>query len=125
MARVRHWLSENALAASGGTLMGAAFVLLIPRWSWPVLAASTFFLGLGYAALHTTLQLRGTEISSTARGKAFSLFVFSLFAGNATGTAAFGRLVDAGRYELAFAISAAGLVAVGLGTALAGRSPKR
>jgi len=125
MARVRRWLSENALAASGGGLMGAAFVLLIPRWSWPVLAASTFLLGLGYVALHTTLQLRGTEISSTARGKAFSLFVFSLFAGNATGTAAFGRLVDAGRYELAFAISAVGLVAVGLGTAIAGRYPKR
>jgi predicted MFS family arabinose efflux permease len=125
MARVRRWLSENALAVSGGALMGVAFTLLILPWSWLVLPASTFLLGLGYAALHTTLQLRGTEISSAARGKAFSLFAFSLFAGIATGTAAFGRLVDAGWYELAFAISAAGLVAVGIGTALAGRSPKR
>jgi predicted MFS family arabinose efflux permease len=125
MARVRRWLSENALAVSGGALMGVAFTLLVLPWSWLVLPASTFLLGLGYAALHTTLQLRGTEISSAARGKAFSLFAFSLFAGIATGTAAFGRLVDAGWYELAFAISAAGLVAVGIGTALAGRSPKR
>ena len=125
MARVRHWLSENTLAVSGGALMSAAFALLIPPWSWLALPACTFLLGIGYTALHTTLQLRGTEISSAARGKAFSLFAFSLFAGNAAGTAAFGRLVDAGRYEMAFAISAAGLVAVGLGTALAGRSPKR
>ena len=111
MARVRRWLSENALAASGGTLMGAAFVLLIPRWSWPVLAASTFLLGLGYVALHTTLQLRGTEISSTARGKAFSLFVFSLFAGNATGTAALARHIKWEKVACEMGISQAGLVA--------------
>jgi predicted MFS family arabinose efflux permease len=80
-------------------------------------------LGLGVVSLHTTLQLRGTEINPAARGKAFSLFAFSLFSGIAVGTAALGRLVDAGRYELMFAVVGAGLVAIGLGTAAAG--PRR
>ena len=71
--------------------------------------------------LHTTLQLRGTEISSTARGKAFSLFAFNLFAGIAIGTAVLGRLVDAGHYEAVFALAGVGLIMIGLGTALRSR----
>jgi predicted MFS family arabinose efflux permease len=92
--------------------------MLIPRWPWPAFAVSMLGLGVGFASLHTTLQLRGTEISATARGKAFSLFAFTLFAGIAAGTAVLGPLVDAGRYELLFAIAGVGLVVIGLGTAL-------
>jgi predicted MFS family arabinose efflux permease len=105
----------------GGTLMGAAYLALIPRWPWPAFAASMLVLGLGYVGLHTTLQLRGTEISPAARGKAFSLFAFTLFTGIATGTAILGRLVDVGRYEVLFAIAGVGLIVIGLGTALAPR----
>ncbi len=76
-------------------------------------------LGLGYVCLHTTLQLRGTDISSTARGKAFSLFAFSLFLGLAAGSGAFGWLVDAGRYDLMFVIVGTGLIGIGVTTAFA------
>ncbi len=119
IAAIRRWISETGLAGLGGTLMGAAYLALIPRWPWPAFAVSMLGLGLGYAGLHTTLQLRGTEISPTARGKAFSLFAFTLFAGIATGTAVLGPLVDAGRYEVLFTIAGVGLVVIGLGTSLA------
>lgn len=119
IAAIRRWISETGLAGLGGALMGAAYLALIPRWPWPTFAVSMLGLGLGYAGLHTTLQLRGTEISPTARGKAFSLFAFTLFAGIATGTAVLGPLVDAGRYEVLFTIAGVGLGVVGLGTALA------
>jgi predicted MFS family arabinose efflux permease len=118
MAAIRRWISESGLAALGGALMGSAYLMLIPRWPWPAFAVSMLGLGVGFASLHTTLQLRGTEISATARGKAFSLFAFTLFAGIAAGTAVLGPLVDAGRYELLFAIAGVGLVVIGLGTAL-------
>jgi predicted MFS family arabinose efflux permease len=121
MAPIRRWISESGLAGIGGTLMGAAYLILIPRWPWPAFAVSMLALGLGYASLHTTLQLRGTEISPAARGKAFSLFAFTLFTGVATGTAVLGRLVDAGRYGVMFAIAGVGLIVIGLGTALAPR----
>jgi predicted MFS family arabinose efflux permease len=121
VATVRRWISEGALAGLGGALMGAAYLILIPRWPWSAFAVSMLGLGLGYAALHTTLQLRGTELSPTARGKAFSLFAFTLFGGIALGTAALGPLVDAGRYETMFAIAGGGLILVGFGTALAPR----
>jgi predicted MFS family arabinose efflux permease len=125
VAALRRWVSEGALAALGGALMGTAYLILIPPWPWPVFAVSMLGLGFGYASLHTTLQLRGTELSPTARGKAFSLFAFTLFGGVAMGTAAIGPLVDAGRYETVFGIAGGGLILIGLGTALAPRHPTR
>jgi predicted MFS family arabinose efflux permease len=122
MDRIRLRLSENALAALGGLLMGASYLALIPKWPFIIFAISLFFMGLGYVSLHTTLQVRGTEISSAARGKAFSLFTFTLFTGMAAGSALFGRLVDAGRYETMFVIAGIGLIVIGLVTTL---SPPR
>ena len=119
MDRLRHLFSENALAAWGGVLMCGSLLALILRWPSPVFAAAMFTLGLGYVCLHTTLQLRGTDISSTARGKAFSLFAFSLFWGLATGSGAFGWLVDAGRYDLMFIVIGGGLAGIGIATAFA------
>lgn len=117
MSRLRHRLSESRLAGLGGLLMGAAFLALIPFWPWPVFALSMLMLGLGFVGLHSTLQLRGTEISPLARGKAFSLFAFNLFTGVAVGTAVLGRLVDAGRDNLMLAIAGIGLACVGTLTA--------
>lgn len=119
MGRIRRRFSENKLAVLGGSMMGTSYLALIPSWPYAVFAASMIFLGLGYVCLHTTLQLRGTQISSTARGKAFSLFTFSLFSGISTGSAAFGWLVDAGRFEAMLTIAGVGLICVGLATALA------
>ncbi|MHB9098817.1 MAG: MFS transporter, partial [Syntrophales bacterium] len=127
MGRLRRRFSENELAVAGGAMMGGAFLAFIPRWPAPIFAAGMFILGLGYLCLHSTLQVRGTEISSTARGKAFSLFAFNLFGGIAIGSAVFGWLVDAGRYEVLFAIAGAGLIGVGFATALApkGQAPRQ
>lgn len=113
MELIRRRLSENALAGLGGATMGAALLALIPRWPWPVFAAAMLVLGLGFVAMHTTLQVRGTEISRAARGKAFSLFAFFLFSGIGAGTAVLGPLVDAGREEAMIAVCAVGLVAIG------------
>ncbi|MEK7838396.1 MAG: MFS transporter [candidate division NC10 bacterium] len=115
--RLTRVLSEGALAGSGGLVMGAAFLAHIPRWPWPVFAAAMLMLGFGYMALHTTLQLRGTEINPAARGKAFSLFAFFLFSGVALGTAVLGRLIDAGLEGLLWALCGGGLALVGLYTA--------
>jgi len=122
MGRIRRRLSENALAALGGALMGGTYLALIPQWPAVTFAICMFLMGFGYVSLHTTLQLRGSEIQPAARGKAFSLFAFTLFSGIATGSALFGRLVDAGRYETIFAIAGIGLIAIGFATTL---SPPR
>jgi predicted MFS family arabinose efflux permease len=114
MGRIRRVLSENGLARCGGALMGIGYLLLIPPWPWPLFAASMLILGFGFAGLHTTLQLRGTELSPTSRGTAFALFAFSLFAGIAIGTASLGRLVDMGSYEVVFGMAGLGLAGIGV-----------
>jgi predicted MFS family arabinose efflux permease len=119
MGRIRRRLSENALAGAGGLLMGVSLMVLIPGGSSTLFAFGMFVMGLGYVSLHTTLQLRGTEISATARGKAFSLFAFFLFSGISLGSAAFGGLADAGRYGVMFAITGVGLAVIGLATTFA------
>jgi predicted MFS family arabinose efflux permease len=123
MGRLRGRLSEGQLAGLGGTAMGLGFLLLVPAWPWPVFGLAMLPLGVGMACLHTTLQVRGTEISPTARGKAFALFAVSLFLGIAAGTAALGRLVDAGRYEAMLLLAGVGLALTGLGTARPGIAP--
>jgi predicted MFS family arabinose efflux permease len=118
MGRIRSRFSENTLAIAGGLLMGLSYLAFIPHWPISVFVAGLLTMGLGYASLHTTLQLRGTEISVASRGKAFSLFAFNLFGGLSLGSAVFGWLVDAGWYEAVFAIAGVGLIGVGLATAL-------
>jgi predicted MFS family arabinose efflux permease len=121
MGSLRRRWSEARLAGSGGLVMGLAFLMLAPRGrlldSWIVFAAAMLLLGLGFVGLHTTLQVRGTEISRAARGKAFSLFPASLFSGVALGTAAMGALVDAGGEQLMLAGCGLGLTGVGIVTA--------
>jgi predicted MFS family arabinose efflux permease len=122
MNRMHRRLSENALAVLGGVLMGASYLAFVPRGPVFVFPAAMFVMGLGFVSLHTTLQVRGTEIHPAARGKAFSMFAFMLFAGTATGSALFSRLVDAGRYETTFLIAGIVLIAIGIATSL---SPPR
>ena len=114
-------LSENSLAASAGLLMGIPYLALIPHWGAVTFVTAMLLIGVGFVCMHTTLQLRGTEISTAARGKAFSLFIFCLFTGMAAGSAVFGRLVDAGLYEWMFAVAGLGLIGIGFATALAPR----
>jgi predicted MFS family arabinose efflux permease len=114
-------LSEGGLAWMGGLAMGLALLIIAPRIgpldSWVIFAAAMLLLGLGFVGLHTTLQVHATEISQAARGKAFSLFPFSLFSGVAAGTAAMGPLVDAGGEHVMLAGCGLGLVGVGIVTA--------
>jgi len=121
MGSLRRRLSEARLARLGGLAMGLALLIIAPRSgpldSWVVFAAAMLLLGLGFVGLHTTLQVHATEISQAARGKAFSLFPFSLFSGVAAGTAAMGPLVDAGGQPVMLAGCGLGLVGVGIVTA--------
>jgi MFS transporter, DHA1 family, inner membrane transport protein len=117
MGLLRGRLSERSLAGGGGLVMGLAMMMIVPGGPWPIFALAMLLLGLGNVGLHTTLQVYGTEISQVARGKAFSLFPASLFAGMAVGTAVMGSLVDAGGERIVLAVSGVGLTGVGVITA--------
>lgn len=113
LARIRSWLPERHLAAIGGALKGGGYLLMIPRGPIALYGVAIAMLGLGYVALHTTLQTRATELAPEARGTAVALFAFCLFMGGSVGSAAFGPLVAHGWHR--FFLGICGVSLLGLG----------
>ena len=113
LARVRAVVPERYLAALGGALKGGGYLLMLPRGPIALYGAGVFMLGLGYVALHTTLQTRATELAPEARGMAVALFAFCLFLGGAIGAAAFGPLVEHGWHRLFLGICGVSLLGLG------------
>ncbi len=124
LARVRSRVSERYLAAIGGALKGSAYLLMVPRGPVALFGLAVAMLGLGYVALHTTLQTRATELAPEARGTAVALFAFCLFMGGSVGSAVFGPLVTYGWHRLFLGICGASLLGLGgLTLPLLGRPP--
>jgi predicted MFS family arabinose efflux permease len=97
---------------------------MIPRGPVALYGVAIAMLGLGYVALHTTLQTRATELAPEARGTAVALFAFCLFMGGSVGSAAFGPLVAHGWHRLFLGICGGSLLALGaLALTLLGRAP--
>jgi predicted MFS family arabinose efflux permease len=113
VARVRTVMPERWLAFAGGLLKGGGYLLLVPAWPIAVYGLGISLMGLGYVALHTTLQTRATELAPEARGTAIALFALVLFLGGAVGSAVFAPLVDHGWHRLFLACCGASLLAVG------------
>ena len=110
--------SERVTALLGGALMSAGYAAFVRTPPLGVFVLGLLAVGAGFAALHTTLQTRASEIHPAARGKAFSLFTFSLFAGSALGAAGLGAMFDAGRASTMLLTCSVGLMATGVCAAL-------
>lgn len=113
VARVRTVVPERWLALAGGLLKGGGYLLLVPAGPIAVYGLGIALMGLGYVALHTTLQTRATELAPEARGTAIALFALVLFLGGAVGSAAFAPLVDHGWHRLFLACCGVSLLGLG------------
>jgi MFS family permease len=76
-------------------------------------------LGLGWAAMHSTLQTWATQVLPSARATVVSLFAGSLFAGSAVASALVAGAAGAGRFGLVFLGFAAVTVPLGVSAAVA------
>ena len=72
-------------------------------------------LGIGWSAMHSSLQTWATEVLPGARAVVVSLFAASLFVGSAIGAIVVADLAEAGRFTLVYAGYAALAVPLGLG----------
>lgn len=107
-------LGETGFVKTGGILLLVCFLALplLPWWQGTV----PLFIVAGFAfyMFHNTLQTRATEMAPEARGTAIAVFAFSLFMGQAGGVAFCGLVIRWLGYGWAFAITGAGLLALGL-----------
>lgn len=78
-------LGEVGLAKLGGCALGLAWLTLVlaPAWGWTLLAC--YLSGVGYYALHNTLQTNATQMAPRVRGTAVSLFASCFFLGQSVG----------------------------------------
>lgn len=108
------------LMGLGGALLALGLAAPAVSLSVPSVAGGVLVAGVGFGLLHANLQAWATDLVPEARATAVSLFVTSLFAGSALGTALLTPLAGAGRFSLLFAVCAAALVPM-LVAAVSGR----
>jgi predicted MFS family arabinose efflux permease len=78
---------------------------------------AAILLGLGWTAMHSTLQTWATEVLPAARATVVSFFAGSLFVGSSLAAVVASGLADEGRYGVLFAASAVLAVPLGLAAA--------
>ena len=106
-ARLIARLGERGLAAVAGTTVGLG---LLAVGLAPVLAVAVFaclLMGVGFYGFHNTLQVHGTQLSTSHRSMGMALFALALFAGQSIGVATASMLVAMAGFPVAFAAAAA------------------
>jgi predicted MFS family arabinose efflux permease len=116
-------LGEKGVARLGGSSMalGVAIVALAPNA--PVAMGGLFLAGVGFYALHNTLQTNATQMAPEARGSGVSLFAFGMFGGSSLGVLAGAQVVDTAGTSPVLLAASGGLVL--LTVYFSGRLPGR
>src|SRR5260221_10205785 len=89
--RFRSWSTgsdKRGLALFGGVLLGLAYLTLAvggSAWLAPIAVTA---IGLGFFALHNTLQTNATQMTPQARGTAVAIFSSAIYLGQTLGGAA-------------------------------------
>jgi YNFM family putative membrane transporter len=85
-------LGQTGLTILGGVLLGIAYLALAIGGAWWLAPLAVTAIGLGYYALHNTLQTNATQMTPEARGTAVAIFSSAIYLGQMLGVAA-GALV--------------------------------
>ncbi|PAT39956.1 arabinose ABC transporter permease [Vandammella animalimorsus] len=101
---------EAAQACLAGACLGLAWAAMAWATHWAWFMPACWLAGLGFYALHNTLQTQATQMAPAMRSMAVSLFVCTLFVGQAAGVMAAAWVVDHLGPSMVFCISSAGLV---------------
>lgn len=107
-------LGERGQALAGACAIGAAAALLAASRSWSWAVPACLLAGFGFFMLHSTLQLHATQMAPTRRATGISLFVISLFGGQALGVALAAWIVDHGSVRAVFLLTAVTVPLLGL-----------
>jgi MFS transporter, YNFM family, putative membrane transport protein len=78
---------QAGLAIFGGTLLGLAYLTLAISAHWWLAPIAVTAIGLGFYALHNTLQTNATQMTPQARGTAVAIFSSAIYLGQMIGVA--------------------------------------
>jgi predicted MFS family arabinose efflux permease len=107
-------LGQRGLAIGGGVLCGLAYLMLATAAAWWVAPVAVTMFGLGFYALHNTLQTNATQMTPEARGTAVAIFSSAIYFGQTAGVATGAFIFDRFGGAPLFAVSAIALPALAL-----------
>lgn len=107
-------LGQSGLASGGGLLCGVAYLMLATGAAWWLAPIAVTLFGLGFYALHNTLQTNATQMTPQARGTAVAIFSSAIYLGQAGGVAAGALVFDHAGGATLFAVTALVLPALAL-----------
>lgn len=107
-------IGPRGIAIAGAAVLAAGLSLVAVSPHWSVAAAGCLLMGLGFYGFHNTLQVHGTQLSTTHRGMGMALFALGLFVGQSTGVALVSLLVAQVGFGPAFGGAAMAFVLLGI-----------
>jgi predicted MFS family arabinose efflux permease len=106
-------LGQSGLAAFGGTVLGLAYLMLAIGAGWWLAPFAVTAIGLGFYALHNTLQTNATQMTPQARGTAVAIFSSAIYLAQMLGVAAGAPVFDRFTAVPLFLAAAVALPALG------------
>ena len=76
---------QSGLAVGGAVVCGVCYLVLASGLAWWLAPVAVGFYGLGFYALHNTLQTCGTQMTPAARATGFALFSSAIYVGQTVG----------------------------------------
>jgi predicted MFS family arabinose efflux permease len=112
--RILGRVGERGLVLIGGMLVCACLLGIAFAGTWAAIVPLVIVTGIGFYAIHGTLQTKATELSPGARGTAVALFAFALFLGQGLGAAALGWVAGTTGYAAVFTTSAVAIAVLAI-----------
>ena len=103
---------QAGLAIFGGVLLGLAYLTLAIGAHWWLAPIAVTAIGLGFYALHNTLQTNATQMTPQARGTAVAIFSSAIYLGQTLGVTAGALVFDRFTAVPLFAATAVALPAL-------------
>ena len=104
---------QPGLAIFGGVLLGVAYVTLAIGAAWWLAPIAVTAIGLGFYALHNTMQTNATQMTPEARGTAVAIFSSAIYLGQMLGVAAGAFVFDRFTAVPLFVVTAIALPVLG------------
>ena len=100
--RLLERVGARGIAVGGAIALSLGLLLLALAPAWWVVGIACLGMGLGFYSFHNTLQVHGTQLSSTQRGMGMALFALCLFVGQSIGVAIVSAMIGHLGYGVAF-----------------------
>jgi predicted MFS family arabinose efflux permease len=105
---------QPGLAIFGGAVLAIAYLILALGATWWLAPFAVSAIGLGFYALHNTLQTNATQMTPQARGTAIAIFSAAIYLGQMLGVSAGAFVFDRFTAVPLFVLTAIALPALGL-----------